>query len=218
MLDAFWNWLSQQAPKRGTRFEKAVNYAQNHKAEFMTYLEDGRCSFSNNLSENAIRPFTFGRCNWMFSDTPKGAEGGMLELCQYLGHKKLNFSQVYEEKSVNSEYDKIKKVYSIWICMDADDDGDSISRISLKQDTLFGMPYGFTELDKMCGMVIRIRNSRNVTESRNRLIAMLEDVLSREDSDVKKRKLEEKYAMKMTLELEGRINRMCNLSDVVVLI
>lgn len=117
---------------------------------------------------------------------------------------------------VNSEYDKIKKVYSIWICMDEDDDGDSISRISLKQDTLFGMPYGFPELDKMCGMVIRIRNSRNVTESRNRLIAMLEDVLSREDSDVKKRKLEEKYAMRMTMELEGRINRMCNLSDVVV--
>ena len=27
----------------------------------MTYLEDGRCSFSNNLSENAIRPFTVGR-------------------------------------------------------------------------------------------------------------------------------------------------------------
>ena len=100
--------------------------------------------------------------------------------------------------------------------MDADDAADSISRISLKQDTLFGMPYDFPKLDKMCGMVIRIRNSCNVTESRNRLIAMLEDVLSREDSDVKKRKLEEKYAMKMTLELEGRINRMCNLSDVVV--
>ena len=68
----------------------------------------------------------------------------------------------------------------------------------------------------MCGMVIRIRNNSDVAESGNRLIAMLEDVLSREDSDVKKRKLEEKYAMKMTLELEGRIKRMCNLSDVVV--
>lgn len=78
MLDAFWNWLSQQAPKRGTRFEKAVNYAQNHKAEFMTYLEDGRCSFSNNLSENAIRPFTFGCHNWMFSDTPKGADASAM--------------------------------------------------------------------------------------------------------------------------------------------
>lgn len=74
VLEAFWSWLSQQAPKKGTRFEKAVNYAQNHKKLFMTYLEDGRCSFSNNLSENAIRPFTLGRKNWLFSDTAKGAE------------------------------------------------------------------------------------------------------------------------------------------------
>lgn len=64
--------------KKGTRLEKAVNYAQNHKAEFMTYLEDGRCSFSNNLSENAIRPFTVGRKNWLFSDTPKGAEASAM--------------------------------------------------------------------------------------------------------------------------------------------
>lgn len=27
----------------------------------MTYLEDGRCSLSNNLSENSIRPVTVGR-------------------------------------------------------------------------------------------------------------------------------------------------------------
>lgn len=74
VLDAFWEWLSTQSPKKGTRFEKAVNYAQNHKEQFMAYLEDGRCSFSNNLSENAIRPFTVGRKNWLFSDTPKGAE------------------------------------------------------------------------------------------------------------------------------------------------
>ena len=44
----------------------------------MTYLEDGRCSFSNNLSENAVRPFTLGRKNWMFSDTPKGAEASAM--------------------------------------------------------------------------------------------------------------------------------------------
>jgi len=74
VLEAFWSWLSQQVPRKGTRLEKAVNYAQNHKEFFMTYLEDGRCSFSNNLSENAIRPFTLGRKNWLFSDTVKGAE------------------------------------------------------------------------------------------------------------------------------------------------
>ena len=39
----------------------------------MTYLEDGHCSFSNNLSENAIRPFTVGRRNWLFSASPQGA-------------------------------------------------------------------------------------------------------------------------------------------------
>lgn len=78
ILDVFWKWLSQQAPPKGTRLEKAVNYAQNHKAEFMSYLEDGRCSFSNNLSENAIRPFTVGRKNWLFSDTLKGAEASAM--------------------------------------------------------------------------------------------------------------------------------------------
>lgn len=44
----------------------------------MTYLEDGHCSLSNNLSENSIRPFTVGRKNWLFSDTPKGAEASSL--------------------------------------------------------------------------------------------------------------------------------------------
>lgn len=37
------------------------------------YLLDGRCALSNNAAENAIRPFTVGRKNWLFSDTPKGA-------------------------------------------------------------------------------------------------------------------------------------------------
>ena len=37
------------------------------------YLLDGRCSISNNAAENAIRPFTVGRKNWLFADTPKVA-------------------------------------------------------------------------------------------------------------------------------------------------
>ena len=116
---------------------------------------------------------------------------------------------------VKSEYDNIKKVYSIWICMDAADDEDSISSISLKSECLFGKQCDFTELDKMCGMVIRIRNNENAAESRNRLIAMLEDMLSTQDGESKKRKLEEKYDMKITTKLEGRFSSMCNLSEVV---
>ena len=45
------NWLDQQRPNKGTRLAKAVNYAQNRKDTLMTYLEDGHCSLSNNLSE-----------------------------------------------------------------------------------------------------------------------------------------------------------------------
>ena len=40
----------------------------------MNYLLDGRLNISNNPAENAIRPFTVGRKNWLFSDTPKGAK------------------------------------------------------------------------------------------------------------------------------------------------
>lgn len=46
----------------------------------MTYLEDGRYSFSNNLSENSIRPVTVVRKNWLFSDTPEGAQANTLYL------------------------------------------------------------------------------------------------------------------------------------------
>ncbi len=70
--------LDTLTPRKGTRLAKAVNYAQNQKPYFMNYLDDGRCSFSNNRSENAIRPFTVGRKNWLFSDTPKGADASAL--------------------------------------------------------------------------------------------------------------------------------------------
>ena len=61
VLEAFWSWLDQQKPVRNTRLDKAVNYVLNRRDIAETYLEDGRCSFTNNLSENAIRPFAVGR-------------------------------------------------------------------------------------------------------------------------------------------------------------
>lgn len=66
--------LDAQRPVRNSRMDKALTYVQNRRETAETYLEDGRCSFSNNLSENAIRPFTVGRKNWLFSSTVDGAE------------------------------------------------------------------------------------------------------------------------------------------------
>ena len=73
ILKAFWAWLDKQHPTKGSRMEKAVTYARNQRPYAETYLQDGRCSISNNPSENSIRPFTVGRKNWLFCDTPGGA-------------------------------------------------------------------------------------------------------------------------------------------------
>lgn len=43
----------------------------------MNYLKDGACSLSNNLSENSIRPLVVGCKNWLFCDTPAGADASM---------------------------------------------------------------------------------------------------------------------------------------------
>ena len=78
VVEGFLSWLDQQTQVRGTRMDKAVTYIQNRRSCLITYLEDGRCSFSNNLSENAIRPFTVGRKNWLFCDTPNGAQASAI--------------------------------------------------------------------------------------------------------------------------------------------
>ena len=39
----FWTWLEGLEPSGGSKLEKAVNYARNHKEMLMNYLQDGRC-------------------------------------------------------------------------------------------------------------------------------------------------------------------------------
>jgi len=73
VLEAFWSWLYNLTVLNGSALGKAVTYAKNQKPYMENYLLDGKCSISNNAAENAIRPFTVGRKNWLFADTPKGA-------------------------------------------------------------------------------------------------------------------------------------------------
>ena len=70
----FWCWLDEmeRQPLAGG-LKKAVQYARKQQPWLENYLLDARCQISNNLAENAIRPFTVGRKNWLFSDTVKGA-------------------------------------------------------------------------------------------------------------------------------------------------
>lgn len=80
VIEGFLAWIKQVNPGSNGKLRKAVTYIKNREDFLMTYLEDGRCSLSNNLSENSIRPVTVGRKNWLFSDTPDGASANALYL------------------------------------------------------------------------------------------------------------------------------------------
>ena len=67
----------------------------------------------------------------------------------------------------------------------------------------------------MNGAVIRIRSRADVEESKNKLIAMLEVLFSCRARQDKMNRLEE-YGLEMTTELEGCVNDMCNISDLLV--
>lgn len=113
----------------------------------------------------------------------------------------------------HSDFDSIKKVRSIWICMDNGEDGDSIEEIKLDRNTVFGNKVSIHNIDLMKGIIINVRSGNYTKDSQNTLISMLEKLFSQTSVDEKKQILTEKYGMIMTTELEGRLQTMCNLSE-----
>ena len=77
VIEAFLAWADAQPVTGNGRLSKAITYIRNRRSFMMTFLEDGRCSLSNNPSENSIRPITVGRKNWLFSSSVEGAEASM---------------------------------------------------------------------------------------------------------------------------------------------
>lgn len=74
LLEEYFAWLNTVHPEKGSKLEEAVRYSINQKEQLCAFLDKAEVPISNNLAENAIRPFTLGRKNWLFCDTPKGAE------------------------------------------------------------------------------------------------------------------------------------------------
>ena len=121
-----------------------------------------------------------------------------------------------EVEFTKSEYDQLKAVRSIWICMDTADEEDSINRIRFVQEIVYGKEMNLTNIDKVQGIIIRLRSNENVEKSKNILIAMLEELLRKEDDEKKKRMLSEDYGLVMDEDMERRVNSMCNLSEVLI--
>ena len=66
MLRRIKNGQQRSAADR-TGWETA-GYAAHHN------LEEGRLELSNNRAERSIKPFVMGRKNWLFANTPGGAQ------------------------------------------------------------------------------------------------------------------------------------------------
>ncbi|WP_022773137.1 hypothetical protein [Butyrivibrio sp. AE2015] len=145
----------------------------------------------------------------------KGRLGYQLDnrVIYYLGRM---ISAQKEVEFARSDYDNLKPVRSIWICMDASDDEDSINRLVLRQETIFGKNMELFNLDKLQGVIIRLRSNEKVEKSRNTLIAMLEELLGKENEIEKKKRLSEEFGLVMSIETERRLGEMCNLSEVLV--
>ena len=80
LLEAFYNWLQSQvdsvAPK--SKAGEAVRYTLDEWNKLIKYVDHYLLTPDNNLTENAIRPFVLGRKNWLFSNTPRGAQSSAI--------------------------------------------------------------------------------------------------------------------------------------------
>ena len=76
MVDEYFAWVkkNQRYVDPESKTGQAFTYSVNQEQYLRVFLEDPELSMDNNLAEQAIRPFTLGRKNWVMIDTIKGAE------------------------------------------------------------------------------------------------------------------------------------------------
>ena len=113
-----------------------------------------------------------------------------------------------EQEFFGSDYDKIKEVISIWICMDARKNEDSIIEYRLRPEVKFGENIHPEEINLLKGILIKIRGRKNMTQSKNKLIEMLEYVIADHSAKEKKNYLKNECGVEMTKELERKVEAM----------
>ena len=77
------------------KLSDAVTYAINQEKELREFLNDGRIPLTNSKCERAIRPFAVHRKNWLFADTPEGAEANAIYY-SLIETAKLNKLNIYK--------------------------------------------------------------------------------------------------------------------------
>jgi transposase len=86
VLEKFKAWLVKRKDEvpSSLLLGKAINYSLKEWGKMTAYLESPHLTPDNNACENGIRPFVLGRKNWLFCQSPKGAESscGMFTLIE----------------------------------------------------------------------------------------------------------------------------------------
>ncbi|SEQ83837.1 PD-(D/E)XK nuclease family transposase, partial [Lachnospiraceae bacterium NE2001] len=110
---------------------------------------------------------------------------------------------------VKDHYEKLHKVYSIWICTDtAKKRRNTIIDYSMDRHTLYG-PEIKDDLncDKMSAIFISLLQEEN--KSDNKIIRLLSVIFSKDiDPIIKKQLIEEEFGIPMTKEMEKEMNKM----------
>lgn len=108
LLEAFSAWLKYQSPRvlPKSAFGQAIHYCQNQWDKLTTFLQDGRLELDNNRSERSIKPFVIGRKNWLFANTPRGANASatiysIVETAKENGLNPYNYLQYLFERLPN---------------------------------------------------------------------------------------------------------------------
>lgn len=80
VLAEYFDWAKRSEsvilPK--SKLGDAIGYSLKQRKYLEAYLLDGRLEISNNRAERSIKPFVIGRKNWLFSNTPKGADASAI--------------------------------------------------------------------------------------------------------------------------------------------
>ena len=75
VLDELFRWVESVHYSPKSPWGSAMEYLKNQKTYLLNYLLDGRLEISNNRAERSIKPFVIDRKNFLFANTPGGAQG-----------------------------------------------------------------------------------------------------------------------------------------------
>ena len=116
------------------------------------------------------------------------------------------------------DYGKLKKVYSIWICMDSPKYAENtITEYSISPRNLVGhFPLDKGRYDLMSVVMICLSKELAQSDDTTKLHRLLGTLLSSEMTRQEKKDIiETEYGISMTEGMERRVNIMCNLSDTI---